>query len=52
MAIFDVFDPFLEPNMGSFTKNDKTTIMQDKYFDVLGNLREKKFPTTLSVYPL
>ena len=52
MAIFDVFDPFLGLNMGSITKNDKTTIMRDKYLDVLGNSREKKFSTTLSVYPL
>ena len=52
MNIFDVFDPFLEPNMASITKNDKITIMWDKYLDALGNSREKKFPTTLSVYPL
>ena len=52
IAIFDVFDPFLGLNMGSTTKNDKTTIMGDKYLDVLGNSREKIFPTTLSVYPL
>ena len=43
MAIFDVFDPFLEPNMASITKNDKITIMWDKYLDALGNSREKKF---------
>ena len=43
MAIFDVFDPFLGLNMGSITKNDKTTIMRDKYLDVLGNSREKNF---------
>jgi len=44
IAIFDVFDPILGLNMGSITKNDKITIMWDKYLDVLGNSREKKFP--------
>ena len=52
IAIFDVFDPILGLNMGSITKNDKITIMWDKYLDVLGNSREKKISTTLSVYPL
>ena len=52
IAIFDVFDPFLGLNMGSITKNDKTTIMRDKYLDVLGKSREKIFNITLSVYPL
>ena len=52
IAIFDVFDPFLGLNMGSITKNDKTTIMRDKYLDILGKSREKIFSTTLSVYPL
>ena len=45
IAIFDVFDPFLGLNMGSITKNDKITIMWDKYLDVLGNSsQEKNFP--------
>ena len=44
IAIFDVFDPFLGLNMRSITKNDKITIMWDKYLDVLGNSREKNFP--------
>jgi len=52
MNIFDVFDPFLEPNMASITKNDKTTIMRDKYLDVLNNSREKNISTTLFVYLL
>jgi len=43
IAIFDVFDPFLGLNMGSITKNDKTTIMRDKYLDILGKSREKNF---------
>ena len=43
IAIFDVFDPFLGLNMGSITKNDKITIVWDKYLDVLGNSREKNF---------
>ena len=30
-------------NMGSITKNDKTTIMRDKYLDILGKSREKNF---------
>ena len=42
ISIFDVFDPFLGLNMGSITKNDKTTIMRDKYLDVLGRCREKQ----------
>ena len=50
MAIFDVFDPFLGLNMGSITKNDKTTIMRDKYLDVLGNSREKKFFPPLCLF--
>lgn len=37
MAIFDVFDSFLEPNIAPITKNDKTTIMRDKCLDALGN---------------
>ena len=44
IAIFDVFDSFSGLNMGSITKNDKITIMWDKYLDVLGNSREKNFP--------
>ena len=43
MTIFDVFHSFLEPNMASITKNDKTTIISDKCLDVLGNSREKNF---------
>ena len=37
MAICYVFDPFLEANLASITKNDKTIIMWDKYFNILGN---------------
>ena len=43
IAIFDVFGSFLGLNMGSITKNDKITIMRDKYLDVLGQSREKIF---------
>ena len=43
IAIFDDFYPFLGLNIGSITKNDKTTIMRDKYLDVLGQSREKIF---------
>ena len=52
IANFEVFSSFLSLNMTSITKNDKTIIMRDKYFDVLGKSREKFFGTTLSVYPL
>ena len=52
IAIFDVFDLFLGLNMGSITKNDKITIMWDKYPDALGNSREKKFSHHFVFYPL